>query len=409
MTQANSLAARATGSRREMLVRWGTDLVASCAWLYALLKLFVFDVDLWLLRRLDPKLTDWWSYRAIGLVVLLSILWWWLENRRMALLVAKIAFFPLILLFWRFPYLLFRQGSWNLLIASLHAVFAVASGSKEALFTLSVLLLGGTFTTLSETVFLKITGIALLLLGLVWIYVLRVWGLVKPPAYYAWHASLFTLARTRLGSIFKIPEQLDGRQYPDLSPAQSTQWLYNLQLSLLFRNSALFWSDKLTGYISSGVTTVSGILIALMLVIQTVVVFALANYGLWRLDSTQFQTVTPNLADFIFYSFNSLVFNYIPEITPYGTLAKALWVSQEVCAIFITAVFFGLLFSQKSERHVAEVRRAANALRKESSEMEGLIRVEYRFQSTEEAISELRHLKSNLADFLLKLSGTFKG
>ena len=147
----------------------------------------------------------------------------------------------------------------------------------------------------------------------------------------------------------------------------------------------------------------------LVLAFQTVISFALANFGIYKLDPGQFAASEPlGLFDFFYYSFNALLFNSTPNVTPFKHLAQFAFMAETSCIFFLVVIFISLLFSVRSQRQTEELDQAIRAIENEGRQMEGFIQAEYRFQSIEEAMLELGQLKAGMADFLLKWSENMK-
>ncbi len=84
-------------SIKKSLTSTVTDAIAVLLWTYALLKLFVFDVDVYLGKALLPTSVNIANYRYFAFIALALVLFLALGKRKFFLLIAKVIFFPLIL------------------------------------------------------------------------------------------------------------------------------------------------------------------------------------------------------------------------------------------------------------------------------------------------------------------------
>ena len=79
--------------------------------MYVFVKLFVFDLDIWLIEHYLPSARWLVDYKLI--ILLLIIAASFLVFRRSTVLgwLAYVIFYPIIILLWKVPYLIFQQFS----------------------------------------------------------------------------------------------------------------------------------------------------------------------------------------------------------------------------------------------------------------------------------------------------------
>jgi hypothetical protein len=127
------------------------ELLGLVFWVYALLKVFVFDIDLYLLNATAPRYSWLLNFRFFiisGAIALLLAL-----VRRDVVIVGwllYILFYPFILFFWHLPRLIYRQQSTPLAYAAANAAISFFRSLKYNFIT-AVLFLGAlTVTTYSS-------------------------------------------------------------------------------------------------------------------------------------------------------------------------------------------------------------------------------------------------------------------
>jgi hypothetical protein len=139
--------------------------------------------------------------------------------------------------------------------------------------------------------------------------------------------------------------------------------------------------------------------------VLTVLTFLLLNLGLYKVDHHVFtNTAPPTLFTFFYYSFTHLGFSSIPELAPASPLTQTVAMAQSLLALLLGTVFVSLLFSVRNQKRMEELDDTIGCLEAESTEMEGYIRAQYRFDSVEDAMAELERLKAFLAKFLLRVT-----
>ncbi|MBV9395068.1 MAG: hypothetical protein JOZ84_11715, partial [Methylobacteriaceae bacterium] len=104
------------------------EIIALTVWLYAIVNLFVFDLDNYLVMHLAPDYA--WLVNFKFVVFLAGILIFALFTRKGALLLfaGYVIAYPFILILARFPYFVYKQKSWTLFF---HVVNLVVSGFRS--------------------------------------------------------------------------------------------------------------------------------------------------------------------------------------------------------------------------------------------------------------------------------------
>jgi hypothetical protein len=99
------------------------EFVAASFWLFLFIKAFVYDLDLFIIRGF-PVLEPLYPYKFFFFLGLLSVAWVVLRTKRFLKTIGYVLVYPLVLLLWRIPKLLFKN--WALLV-----IFAPAIESRS--------------------------------------------------------------------------------------------------------------------------------------------------------------------------------------------------------------------------------------------------------------------------------------
>lgn len=374
-------------------------------WIYVITKLFVIDVDRYLLIRYAPSavwLLDFKLFFLVGLVAVVILLR--RKSEIMWFLVAVI-FYPLIIVA-RFIHLVFRQRSWSLGLGVINA-FANFFGSLKHNF----LMCAGFLITTALIVFCNARHVVLV--GVMGIVALLAYAIVRRfvLVFRQSTASKVYVTVTRWlpkirTNMFALEESAKGLRYEDLTHEQAEKWKGSLQASIVLSRLCLFVARKLRDYGRSKLTKAASVFIILLMLAETVVTFTLANYGLWKFDPLMFkiESGAPGLFDFFYYSFNRIGFSSISEIVPSMVAAKILYVGEAACAMFIIAILISLLLSTRDEAQTEELNETIRTISSEGRAMEQLILVEYQFENLEAALTMLKQAKAGMIDWIYKLS-----
>jgi len=117
-----SPAAIDSAKRRRRVTR---EVLAAVFWIYVLLKLAVFDIDIYIFQRFFPRLL--WLVEAKVFVVigLVAVAWVVLGRREFPRTIAYVLAYPFVILFWKLPKIAFRR--WPLFIAFAPGIYRAAT------------------------------------------------------------------------------------------------------------------------------------------------------------------------------------------------------------------------------------------------------------------------------------------
>jgi hypothetical protein len=109
----------------------GLNLVAALFWLYAIIKVFVFDVDVYLVSFISADFVWLLNYKLLILLALILVAM--LVTRSLVLggAVLYVAFYPFVILFWKLPKFVWKQQSWLFAFAILNAAIGFVRSFKR--------------------------------------------------------------------------------------------------------------------------------------------------------------------------------------------------------------------------------------------------------------------------------------
>jgi hypothetical protein len=122
------------------------ESVAIIFWLYVLLKLFVFDVDRFLIAHINPDYIWVSDYRSLILIAIVAGSLLIVRRRYLLFWFLYIAFYPLILLFVKLSRAVWKRRSWILGFVLLNSAMSIYATFRYkfifiALFVLSIFLI----------------------------------------------------------------------------------------------------------------------------------------------------------------------------------------------------------------------------------------------------------------------------
>ena len=403
--RSNSSAAKPKLTLRERIAAIAVDVAAPLLWVYAIVKVFVFDVDLYVIRRIAPRFEWLVEYKVfIFLAIVACAL---LLGKRSKLLLSSlfIGFYPLIVCGYLI-YLIFRQKSWNLGIAFVNSVIVFMRSLRYNLLVFSLFAICACLVMVSKSRPILWSSAAAIVALLFSVYFRSLFFVLRPSGAFEVYGRLSHWIRQKmvvpLGSIDADMRSLTIQQFNE---AQLNKWKANLQMVVLSNRVFLFTARKLKEYQASGLNIVSYVFTVFLLFLFTICSFALANWGLFRIDAGEFAFSTqPSFFLFVYYSFNCLFYRAIAEVSPARPMSQTCLMLELVCAMFLVVILVTLLFTVKNQRYSRELDEAISEIRTEGNAIEALIKDEYRVDGVDAAIRELERLQFSVMGIIYSMS-----
>jgi hypothetical protein len=381
------------------------ETLAILFWMYVLIKLFAFDIDIYLINKFLPEYAWLLNFKFFILIGVIALIWLVTKNKYILSWSLYVFFYPPIILFWKIPFFIFKQRSWILAFAFINSIISFFKSIKysfitSALFLASVAII---FSFSNKKLLWTTTVIIFAILLITYIH--RFILIFKPSNIFQVHIKIFSGIRKHGVSSFELDQSIKNLPVANLDSKQIEKWTTNLQMSVLFNRICLFTAKKLRDYQNSGLNVIYYVLTISMLIVLTIFSFATINYALFKIDALLFSySVGPNFFTFFYYSFNNLLFNSIQEITPILPISQTVSMVESFFALFLVVIFVSLLLSVRSQRHADELNEVIKGIEGQGKDMEGFIRDEYKINSIDDAMAELEKLKAGMAKFIYKIT-----
>lgn len=373
------------------------ELLAFFVWSYVFVKLFVYDVDILVVQKFFPNLYWIVEYKLFIFLGIVAVCLFVLRSKKLIGDTLYVIFYPFILLLFRPIVFILRRRSWLLAIAVSNAFVSFFRSFRYNFIVVSLYLIAFTVSiSADQALWLWLSGGALVLLLLV-TYVSRVVAVFRPQATFQLYTKMFSSVRKSVQESNKANDAIRGLPVARVDPRDLEKWVGSVQLTVLFNRVSLFVGKKLREYQESGLHIVSSIVITMVLLVLTVFGFSAANFALYKIDHSYFLTQTEvGYFNFLYYSFNQLVFDTIPEIQALPKIAQGLVIVERLFALLLVGVFGSLLVSTRMERYKKQLTETIDRIEADGREMELFIADQYQLQSIDEALRELDRLRAGM-------------
>lgn len=347
------------------------NVIATIFWIYVPLKLLVGDFDRWIVARVSPSLLWILDYRFFFLLSLLAIIFLVTKQWKVAFILFYILTFPVVVLSWKIPRLYHRSQNWNLVIGTFQVLwsigksirFTVVAGTAFALATLAIALDSPDEILWSAVVTLSVLWSLLVVRAVIYAFI---------PSKFVVHQQKilgFLLDSDQLWSIVvALPPAAKSPAVMRLERSQIDQLVSNASMGLAFYTASALWAEKLDNYRKSGASVAFSAFAVVTLVAQAVVVFAIMNLGIYRIDEMEFvYTEEPNFVTFVRYAFTSMYAGEIEALRPAGTFASAVNVLEAFsCAVIVLVLVVSVIFSFKQTRDDCVAEESIQAMRRKA-------------------------------------------
>jgi hypothetical protein len=386
--------------------KYGWDIFAICAWLYAITKLFIFDIDVYLLSTISQKLVWILDYKFFALIGAITASLFVLKKSDILKFALFVIFYPLIVAIFLPPYLIYKTKNWMVLVAVINTIvtFFTNFRLKFSIFSLTFISLAITYASLDWWL-LAIAASALVALNLLE-YILSILSAFKTSKAIAIYNKIPDLGR-RFVKFNAEAEGIKGIAVSTMDDKQLSMYRTNLQMSLIANRVCLFSATILRDYKRSGFPAISGAIATLSLFLYTVITFAAINAAICKMDIDAFkyeEVGFPSWFTFFHYSFNTMVFASTRELTPVSHMAYAANMVQILLVIVLSIVFVSQVVTTQRQKFTEELDEVIAKIRKSGEEMDEYIFESFGVGTWDDALAEIRKMETSLVELLLYLT-----
>jgi len=326
-------------------MRWFRELLAACFWAIAITHLFVFDIDVLLLKYL-PWMGSVVRYRLpIGLGCALS-LWFFLGHQRFLLFFSYMVFYPFVILLWKVPRSLFKN--WAVVVAFSPAVHSFTATFRTRVLLLTVALIASLAVCLARPWPLIALGMLGTGVFLISHYIRRFRVAFSPSTVFADIGGAVSRSweTIRVSEWASLPEgDADSEEY-------KKQYGQNL-LSMYFTTAGLeFLAECLNDIVKSRKLDLYFIGLLIHTFALTILIFGIEYFGLERIQPGSFLgTTSPGFWDFLGLSFSTIMTSGISPLKPASSLAQLLSYVQLFGGLLLLVLLVFLILTSIRERY----------------------------------------------------------
>lgn len=384
---------------------YSLEILAVFFWVYMIAKVFIFDIDSWLVNNFLPDYGWILSFKLIYILTLASVVWLWVGTRDVIIWFLYVTFYPLVILLIRLPLYIFKQQSWLLAFATFNAIASFFTNLKYGLIFTTIFLAAFSIAIFSHSTYLLTVAIVTLLTLVLVAYIKSFLSALKPTVIFQIYTKFFKGVRKLGYTSFALDAEIRNLPIENLEPKQLEKWNTSLQTSVLFNRFCLFTATKLRDYQRSEWRMIPSIFGLLSLIAFTVISFSGVYFSLYKVNVNLFNfTQEPSLFTFLYFSFNNLILNSTLEITASQVLSQSIYMLQASLSFLLVVIIATLYISHRAQKSTSELDEVISGVEEEAKSMENFIQEEYKIESITAAMERLKEVQSGLVQFIYWLS-----
>ena len=381
------------------------DFCSLMFWSYVILKVFISDVDIYILEKFFPANAWLLQLKSIILLLILAISLIFFEKKLVLFFITYILFFPFILFFWKIPKIIYRRQSWVAVFGFANLINSFFGSLRYNLIITSAFVTSATIVFISSNRFLLWIALLVMTFTLYVYFVDRFVSTIKPKnIFYLYNKVVLLLKNYIMTKLVPDPEIINV-PYSSLTEEQTNTLKTNLQSAVIASRLCLLLAKKLRNYQASKVGFYSGAFAIIFIVLLTVVVFAVINFALFKIDQSHFMiSEFVNFFTFVYYSFNAVVFQRITELTPITISSQIFWMMEAACALYFALIFVTVMFSARNQSQTEELDETVKIISGYGKNLEVFVLDKYKFANMDDAVKGLINLKAESISFIYKIS-----
>lgn len=375
------------------------DCTGLVIWAYAVLKLFVFDVDRQIVKAIAPSETWIVDYRIFAVPIVLAIIGIFLWRVLALLFIAYVILFPFIIILWKVPWFIAKRRSWTLVMVSANVV-------SNAIRNIRYMAVSKSIWILCAGIILLLDGDVIVTFAAVCLMMLLTWSVYRATIN-AFQSNWFlrvqqsVIRRLMESGIFRSSWTITEKDLPAgsdeqdvvLTKEQAETLAGKIQAGAVVNRALYFWAYHLQDYKRTQSTLIMNSFAYAWLFIGSAFTFGLVNLALLKVDSSQFgfNSYPSNIA-MIAYGMSTLFWSSVGDISADGDLAFLLVILAGLFGpLFLAVVVLNFLLTMRRERDESDLSDTIETLRDHARQHEAEFRADLRV-SIAEAVDRLNRL-----------------
>lgn len=379
---------------------WVLDAIATALWLYAAIKVFVFDIDAYLVHLLVPQARWVLDYRFLIFLVLLAMASALARKWRFLGGLLYVTFFPVVVVAWKIPRFLYRRRSWVAVFAVLNILTNLIRNYRYNLVVAAAALVAAFVIGASSWGLLVVVAAGVWATLLILSFGRAIWFSLNPSKFVDAQVTVLdklVMSDTVAQQFWLAKDDWRTPQVKKLSRDQLTDLMQRMAQGVILNRVVYWWAYHLDSYRRSPAPFLFNALTYLWLFVEAVVAYALINAALFKVEPDSFRySSAPGAFDFVHYAINTLLVGTVDYLSPRTPVALAIFDAAHLTGILFLVTFFATLFFViRQTKQDQALQSSVETFRQRGREFEERFKGQYEV-TIAEAIDRLKELGSGL-------------
>lgn len=344
-----------TPKYREFIRNIFYEACAIFLWAYMTLKIAIFDLDSYLINKFIPSFQFLLDFKLFILLAVISLLWLILGKKEFPKFAAYILAYPIIIIVWKIPKLLFRN--WSAAIVFSPAIFEIFT-TLRALFISYTLVLLAAICILTTSNKYSLVLSMLILLALLVLHLYASFKKAYKSTVFSKVSNVISSLKSKLTDSSFLQNILDKTETSKEADSEQKNFHSKLSTLYMFHWGVEFVTDKIREVARSRKMDLYLILSWFWTVIFTSVIFSFEYYALYKINTKEFiVTFKPNYLSFLGLSFGKLTPSSVSTILPNDIYSTTLCYAELACSVIIIVILVFTILTAARERYKEDIEK----------------------------------------------------
>ena len=345
--------ANTEGQKKKHIFKSFRELCAIIFWCYLFGKVVIFDFDTYIINKYFPDLVQALYYKFFLLAAFISILWLYLGRKRFPRFVLYIVLYPIVVLIWKIPKVIFRH--WSISIVFAPAVFEFITKFRTYFVFNTLVTLSAIFILTSYNKILLLISMLILATFLVH-HLYSSFRKVYQSTVFSRLQGIISKINNRLSDISFFQEMWDSAK--NRNEPKNDQEELQTRLSTLYLAywCAEFVKEKADHFLQSRRMDLYLIFTWFYTVFITAAIYSLEYFSLYKIIPNSFIVPSkPTYFSFLGFSFGKLVPSGVSAISPENLPALLLCYSELGCTLVIFVILVFTILTAAREKYKEDI------------------------------------------------------
>jgi hypothetical protein len=328
-------------------VRVFREVLAIFLWIFIVIKVIIFDIDVYIFEKYLPSLRWTLNYRFFVLLVIISIVLIGSSKKKLRRFFLYVISYPLILLFWRIPKLFFHN--WALMVMFAPAIYDLLRSFRSRFIIMTLASVSIVSIVLSSNIYILLPSMVLLSVYLI-THLYR--NLRK-----AYRSSIFEGLSDH---VKKLRQTINGGQHmfwkKEQCNPETEAYKQQCLMFYLLNSAAEIVGDKLLRVAKSRKPDLYLMISWIVTVLLTSLIYGFEYWSLYKIEPLSFTASHPlSFWSFWGLSFGKLTPSSISTILPATVAATLLSYSELFCALIILVILVFSVLTAAREKYREDI------------------------------------------------------